>query len=438
VRQTRRQKRISSGAGQLTLVEHSLCPLDARTSLQPGLVHTTAFDFTDRGRRRRSGRATVLCPRGLAAADELFLWGLLALTLADPESVGELYATRHFLLRQLGIIDTGSRRGGRQYDRMTDALRRLACVQYENDSFYDPIRAEHRRVSFGFFSYSLPLDPESSRAWRIVWDPVFFEIAGAAGGALRFDLAVYRRLDPASRRMYLFLSKLFARSDHTHPVDLDRLAIDVLGFSPSLIARDRKAKVKRCVAQLVQLGLLRNDATAFVRRGVGRYAVTLHKGDGWPRRPPKRPIESPLAEPLHELGFETPAVGRLLRQFPTRLLREWIDITLAARERFGPSFFKKSPAAYLTDNLKHAKTGNRTPPDWWLDLRKAEEHARAERSRAGRERSSSQDSLPTKAIESIDQLQRSIFRQFEAAGQSNGRARENERQFQRAIRRRDR
>ncbi|MGD0896628.1 MAG: hypothetical protein ABR915_02250 [Thermoguttaceae bacterium] len=41
-----------------------------------------------------------------------------------------------------------------------------------HDHFYDPIRGEHRDVGFGFFSYSLPLDPRSSRAWRFAWAPV--------------------------------------------------------------------------------------------------------------------------------------------------------------------------------------------------------------------------------------------------------------------------
>lgn len=436
--QRRRRAQQQTGVGQLTLVEHALCPLDARQSLQPALVHSATFDFTDSHRKRRSGRATVLCPRGLTAADELVLWGLLALTLADPDSGGELYATRHFLLRQLGIIDAGSRRGGRQYDQLTEALRRLACVQYENDSFYDPIRAEHRRISFGFFSYSLPLDPESSRAWRIVWDPLFFELAYATGGTLRFDLAIYRRLTPASRRMYLFLSKLFARTHRTHPIDVQRLAVDILGFSPTLIPRDRNAKVKRSVSELAKQGLVRTDGAAIVRQGKGRYVVTLHKGDGWPRRLQNGPIDSPFVEPLQELGFDERAVRRLLKQHRNRLLREWIDITLAARERFGEGFFRKSPAAYLTDNLKHAAAGNRTPPDWWHELRKAEERARGENFQKHRRSESGRELLPTRAIESVEEMQESIFRQFRSAGQSSQQAHTNARHFRKASRTRSR
>ena len=83
----------------------------------------------------------MFCPLGLSPQDELFLWGLLALTLADESSAGELHATRHYMLRNLGVIDPATRRGGRQYASFTQAIDRIAAVQYFNDSFYDPIRA---------------------------------------------------------------------------------------------------------------------------------------------------------------------------------------------------------------------------------------------------------------------------------------------------------
>ena len=77
------------------------------------------------------------------------------------------------------MIDQHARRGGRQYRQFADALERLSGIRYQNHAFYDPLRGEHRRVSFGLLSYSLPLDCESSRAWRIFWDPLFFEILAA-------------------------------------------------------------------------------------------------------------------------------------------------------------------------------------------------------------------------------------------------------------------
>ena len=164
-------KRIRNGVGQLTLVEHALCPLDTRVSQTESIVHETAFSYTDNARIRRTAAVRVFCPLGLLPQDELFLWGLLALTLADERSDGELHATRHYLLSQLGLIDAQSRRGGRQYRRFSEAIDRIAAIQYFNSAFYDPIRSEHRKLNFGFFSYSVPEDAKSSRTWRIVWDP---------------------------------------------------------------------------------------------------------------------------------------------------------------------------------------------------------------------------------------------------------------------------
>lgn len=421
----------------MTLVEHALCPLDGRVSLAENLTHQSSFDFSDGRRRRRSGRVLVHCPRGLSAHDELFLWGLLALTLADPDSGGELCATRHYILRELGLIDAGSRRGGKQYDRFSESLRRLAAVQYENDSFYDPLRAEHRRVSFGFLSYSLPLDPESSRAWRIVWDPLFFELAQAVGGALRFDWRLYRDLDAASRRLYLFLAKLFARCERTHPLDLGALAVNVLGFSPSLIPRDQKAKVARSLRRLAACGIIRPEPDMIRRVGVGRFRVVAAKGAAL-RRPSGglTGIESPLVAPLADIGFDPAAVQRILKRFPVRTVREWVDITLAARERFGAGFFTRSPMAYLMDNLQKAVSGERTPPDWWRDIRRAEERGRAARAR--RRSEPGLDPPSRQALASLSDVHETIFEQFRAAGQSERTARRNVRRYRDARERRTR
>ncbi len=54
------------------------------------------------------------------------------------------------------------------------------------------------------------------------------------------------------------------------------------------------------------------------------------------------------------------------------MIEQWADITLAARERQGESFYTNSPQAYFIDNLKAAKASRRTPPDWWHELRKQE------------------------------------------------------------------
>jgi hypothetical protein len=357
-------------------VEHALCPLDSRISLVKNLVHNAEFSFTDGHSRRRQGQAQVVCPAGLSAADEFYLWGLLAICLSEPEPDVDFYATPHYCLRRLGVIDQFLRRGGRQYRQFTQAIERLSLVQYRNDKFYDPIRGEHRRASFGFFSYSLPLDPDSSRAWRFGWDPIFFELVQAAGGHLWFDLSIYRRLDPASRRLLLFVSKLFHRRA-TIRMDLRQLGVEVLGFRSTLALRNLKAKVSVCGRRLMEVGVLSDWQC--VKTGRGQYIMLLNRGTRYKRRSWEndRPKvnECSVGHLLQAIGFDERSVGGLLRNYPSRLLLEWADITLAAKERHGISFFKRSPQAYFIDNVRHAVAGRRTPPDWWRQLRKVEEQA---------------------------------------------------------------
>ncbi|MBW3596839.1 MAG: hypothetical protein KY475_06130, partial [Planctomycetes bacterium] len=246
-----------SGVTQLSLVEHALCPLDPHVSNQPGFVHHASYFFSDKSRNRKKASVRVVCPDGLLASDEFYLWGLLAVTLNQTESGGELFATPHYCLRQLGCIEHATDKGGRNYVVFREAVERLAAVSYQNDCFYDPVRGEHRRVGFGFLSYSLPLDTASSRAWRFAWDPIFFEFCQAVGSALSFDLATYRQLDRASRRLYLLLKKVFWRHDLSPAFDLRHLAVNVLGFSDTLETWKLKQKVVRCVQVLLDAGILR-------------------------------------------------------------------------------------------------------------------------------------------------------------------------------------
>jgi hypothetical protein len=81
---------------------------------------------------------------------------------------------------------------------------------------------------------------------------------------------------------------------------------------------------------------------------------------------------SPLASTLVDIGFSQGAAMRLVRRYPARILVEWADITMAARERFGANFFRRSPMAYLVDSVKKAAKGERTAPDWWQELRRQE------------------------------------------------------------------
>lgn len=427
-------KIIHNGVGQLTLVEHALCPLDTRVSLQENSSYETTFSYSDGDRKRRTARVRVFCPLGLLPQDELFMWGMLALTLADENSDGELHVTRHYLLKQLGLIDSKTRRGGRQYNRITEAIDRVAAVQYFNDGFYDPIRSEHRRVNFGFFSYSMPANLSSSRAWRIVWDPIFFEFAKAARGALRFDLSVYGQLDIASRRLYLLASKVLCRRDITFPMRVDEIATNVLGYDPTLAPFEQNARLRKCLRRLIELGILRPSDTRLYKRSKNCYSVVMAKGVFLRKPVNSSHIESPLFEPLCEIGFQPIDAKRLISKYAVHLVREWIDITLAAKERFGPSFFKRSPAAFLRYYLDRAAAGKDGPPDWWHEVRKAEEHAQAERARKRRSTQVS-DQLPQKAMESLDNVRGDIFHQFLAAGQSKKQATENARRFKAATKR---
>jgi hypothetical protein len=260
-----------------------------------------------------------------------------------------------------------------------EAIRRLARVIYENTAFYDPIRGEHRDVAFGFLKYSLPLTPPSSRAWRFVWDQQFFEFCKATGGGLWFDLETYRKLDFASRRLFVFLQKVFHRSPVSPALDTRRLCVDVLGFSPTIKVNRLKEKLVRCVERLAAEGIVELPAGGckgtgfFVKHDVGQYSIVLHRGPYFSRKKldaTKLPAEeSALVDPLRTIGLDDHATTRVLRDYPADMIREWADITLAARERNGESFFKKSAAAYFIDNVQHASAGRRTAPDWWRELR---------------------------------------------------------------------
>ncbi|AMV35099.1 hypothetical protein VN12_23435 [Pirellula sp. SH-Sr6A] len=364
----------TTGIGQLSLVEHALCPLDPKVSLTENLVFDSEYFYYPNSDTKRSARARVFCPLGLSAADELYLWGLLALTLLQPNPEPELFATPHWCLRQLGVINQTNKRGGRQYKQFAEAIRRLSAVTYMNDGFYDPIREEHRRVSFRFFSYSLPVNLESGRSWRIAWDPIFFEMIQSAAGHFRFDLAIYRELDAASRRLFLFVSKVLPRRSHLNALRLEHVAVNILGFSSSVATRDMKVKVSKCLQNLIDLHVL-SEAEVF-KTSPGRYYVRLSRGPYFAQKSQRAYIaaaeDSPLFETLQIIGFEEAAAARLIAKFPPRLLAEWADITQAAIERFGVSYFHKSPMAYLVDSVTKAAQGTRTCPDWWQDLKRAE------------------------------------------------------------------
>ena len=125
----RKSKAKTNAIGQLSMVEHALCPLDSRKSLEVGQVFKTGYFYTNAKRQRVRSNVEVISPLGLSAVDEFNLWGMLALTLANKETEGNLFATRYYILSQLGAIDSGSRRGGRQYAELTVSLERRNLVR---------------------------------------------------------------------------------------------------------------------------------------------------------------------------------------------------------------------------------------------------------------------------------------------------------------------
>jgi hypothetical protein len=292
-------------------------------------------------------------------------------------------------------------------------------------------------VRFGLFSYRLPLDPDSSRAWRFHWDAQFFEFVKATGGSLRFDLELYRRLSPAGRRLFLFVSKVFVRSPQTPRMDLRHLAVDVLGLSATLPVKHLLAKLRRICAELAaERVIVELQRDTIQKRDTGRYDVVLHRGQE-PRQRQYAAMgvsESPLLEPLQSIGLDEAGIQRVLRQFPPSKVREWADITLAAKERFGMRFFKRSPVAYFLDNLKKAAAEGRTPPDWWNDIRKAEEReqARHDRNRAGRKKPTVTENEANRQL--FERVRGDLFHQLRSAGLDERSAlREASRQARRHI-----
>ena len=437
----RNTKAKTNGVGQLSLVEHALCPLDSRTSLRPNQVFDSGYFYSDQLRKRKRVAVQVFCPLGLSPQDELNLWGMLALTLANKDSDGSLFATRYYILSQLGIINSKSKRGGRQYKEFEASLKRLSMVTYFSDGFYNAVRAEHQKISFGFFSYHGPKDDHSDRPWRIAWDPVFFDLVKPIGGALRFNFELYSGLDVASRRLFLFLSKIFFKRTTTPRLTVEHLAIDILGYLPNAAPRNIRIKVIRSIRKLEDIGILaRNDDHLFTKRN-GVYSLKLHRGRDYFKVSDSQPtVTSPLVEPMKKIGLDNRAIRGLLAKFSIPMLNEWVDVTLAAMERFGSSFFTKSPAAYLVDNLNNAAKGTRLPPDWWHDIRRAEERARAKTAREKRleNKPEKSKSLPEKAIASLDDLQGTVFDHFLSGGQSEQIAKANSKRFHDAARKRKR
>lgn len=432
--------RKGNGLAQQTLVEHALCPLDTAQALQAGSLHQVRYPFTDQHRNRKTATANVACPFGLSPNDELYLYGLLALTFAQPEPTTDFYATPHWCLKQLRLVDAKQEQGTR-YQLFRDAIRRLAGVVYENNHFYDPLRGEHRQVAFGLLKYSLPLDDTSSRAWHFVWDAQWFRFCEALAGSFTFDFGTYRQLDVASRRMFLLLSKMFWRNDHSPAFELRELGINTLGFAETLATKEIKQKIIRVAQTLLdqQIIALPPGVTSvrdlFTKRAKGVHVVQFHRGVYFERvTQPQVSFsadESPLVEPLEKIGFDRATIRRILAEFSPRLIAEWSDITLAAVER---NLIKQSPPAYFQHYIRQAKAKNTTPPDWWRELQKqerAKETDRPQWSVSGSEQTAFEQYLQSEARDAFENVMDRLFQQLQADGQGESEARSNADRFAR-------
>jgi hypothetical protein len=237
--------------------------------------------------------------------------------------------------------------------------------------------------------------------------------------------------------LFLLLCKIFPRRDTSPRFDLAHLAVDVLGFSSTVPIWDLKAKVWRCVCRLAELEVVSepDKERLFVKKDKGRFSVTLERGSYFARRRMVPQLaaanETMVHEPLRSLGFDDGGIRWLLRCYPMPLLREWTDIGLAANEAFGPSFFKKSPQAWLVDNLKNAKAGLRTPPDWWHDKRRAENQARARARPPTEMPACALPSLSDESRQAFEKIAGDMFYVFLAMGQPEAAAKANAEKFAR-------
>ena len=362
-----------SGISQMTLVEHSLCPLQPPSG---PFVHTPRFEFFE-GKRKRSATATIDCRRGLRPEDDAYLWALLANALREPEPQLVTYVGVRYLLRSVGLSSSG-----RSTELLRQILFRLGGVRYSNDHFYDPVKQERRSVDFSFLSTDIPRNTDSFRPWRIAWDPLFFEFVQAWGGFLGFDLPMYRCLRPATGRLFLYLKKLLYKRKVTHYIDVRSLATNTLGFAETLKNGVRNSKVRECAKELARHGIisLEEPSTLIESIGTGQgktYRCRFYRGPAFDcSRNNSVSVDEaggPTFDLLLQVGLEVNVAAKMLRDFPVGMLNKWADVTLAAKE--AGAGFKKGPEAFFVANVKADARDGRPLPEWYHRLRKQEELA---------------------------------------------------------------
>ncbi len=378
------------GIAQLSLLETALWPLQG--GKRPSNRFDTEYAYMTAAGRRKAA-VTVRAPSGLQPIDELVLWGLLGASLGRRDAQAVLLATPYWMLRQLGLET-----GGSQYAELRESLLRLAFTSYQNDGFYNPESQEHEYAAFQFLSVLLPTvggvggTVDYDRCWRIEWNPAFFRFCRATGGNLLFDLDLFRKLSPASRRLFLKLKDRFWRTKRVF-LNVDDLTINGLGFSASRSFAKRKFDLKNCIRELLEHQVVtlgrgqRESKELFIKRGKGSYVAVFYEGDYFRRPPSERSIgqknaiaDDPLYEPLRQIGVDGPGIRRLFEKHSRNLIQRWIRITDAAmhdRPRGFPGF-RVSPAAFLIDGVQNA----RTPPDWSYAHEKRQERRQWEEQRA--------------------------------------------------------
>jgi hypothetical protein len=381
------RKRNLTGLAQLSIVEHSLCPIDPRASLKPQLEHRVGYDYTDPAdNRRKTASVTITAHKGFSAKDEHLLWGLLAVTFAQPEPTEELWVSQDYVNRQLGFAGRSERGGWRSYCFRT-GLHRLAYLIYDADAFYFPDMNEYRPVVMGILKYDRPQDITSKRPWRITWDSKFFHFCKHTSGGLFFDLATYRELDFASRRLFLLLLKIFGDGRRSPRFDLEQLAVNVLGYQGGLPVFKYKQYVTRSANALLDRGILTlppgatNIAQTYRKEAVGRYSIRFQPGEYFrkARSTDSSPIvsgaasDSPHYDPLKEIGFSEREIASILRDFPSTTITKAADITLKAIEggRNVPKI-QKHPKAFFRYYVSQLSARAVTPPDWYVESLKRE------------------------------------------------------------------
>ena len=168
----------------------------------PHLFETSYSYMTASGSRQADVK--VRSTLGLQNFDEFVQGGLLGATLSRLNAEAMLLAIPYWMLKHLGL-DTG----GSQYVMLKESLVRLVSASYQNTGFYNPETREREFAAFHFLSILLPTVGgvggvvDNDRCWRIEWNPTFFRFCRARGGNLLFDLDLYRKLTPASRRLFV-------------------------------------------------------------------------------------------------------------------------------------------------------------------------------------------------------------------------------------------